>query len=194
MIGRAKAARKVRVIAVNDAVYPLWFADIVYAADASWWDEHRGLPGYRGEKWSSHGHLAHNNKLPAAERYGLYLIRGEDGERFSANPSVIHYGENSGFQAINIACHAVEWDGLVILVGFDMKMTGGRRHFFGDHPAGLRSTQQGYNRWPGLMAKAAAAMPKTMRIVNCTPESALDCFPFMPLDAALSGKATADAS
>lgn len=185
LIGRARAAGKVRVIAVNDAVYPLWFADLVYAADASWWDEHRGLPGFRGEKWSSHGNLAHNNKLPATERYGLYLVRGEDGEGFSMNPSVIHYADNSGFQAVNIAGHAIEWDGLVFLVGFDMRMTEGRRHFFGEHPNNLRATQQGYSRWPALMAKAAAAMPRTMRIVNCTPGSALTCFEMMDLRQAL---------
>lgn len=176
LIGRARAAGKVRVIAVNDAVYPLWFADIVYAADASWWDEHKGLPGFRGERWSSHGNAQHNDKRTAAERYGLYLIKGEDGDGFSLDPSFIHYGDNSGFQATNIAGHAIGWDGLIGLVGFDMRMTDGRRHFFGEHPQGLRSTQQGYSIWPDRFAKAAAAMPATLRIVNCTPGSALTCF------------------
>lgn len=185
MIGRARAAGRVRVIAVNDAVYPLWFADMVYAADASWWNEHAGLPGFRGERWSSHGNAQHNDKRQSAERFGLYLIKGVDGEGFSLDPSLIHYGENSGLQAMNIAGHAIGWCGLIIGIGFDMRMVNGRRHFFGEHPQGLRATQQGYGRWPAFFAKAAEGLPKDTRIVNCTPGSSLTCFETMDLRQAL---------
>jgi hypothetical protein len=186
-IGRARAAGKIRVIAVNDAVYPLWFADAVYASDESWWQEHRGLPGFRGEKWSSHGTLSHNNKLAARDAHGLNLIRGVDGDGFCFDPAVIHYGDNSGFQAINLAGHFIGWEGLIALVAFDMRIVDGRRHFFGEHPPTLRSTISGYEKWPRRFAKAAEMLPCGIRIWNATASSALTCFPHLPLADVING-------
>lgn len=115
------------MITVNDAVYPLWFADIAYACDGEWWKAHRGLPGFEGEKWSSHGNQQHDNKLPIVEEFGLSLIKGKDEPGFSVDPSFIHYGNNSGFQAINLGLHLTEKP--IMLVGFDLRPTeNGRRH------------------------------------------------------------------
>ena len=64
----------------------------------------------------------------------------------------------------------------MILVGFDMRRVEGRSHFFGEHPAGLRRTLNGYERWPEKFERAAASLPDGIEIINCTPGSALTCF------------------
>src|SRR3990167_6401454 len=50
-IAIARAKDFIRVIAVNDAVYVCWFADIAYACDVKWWRYHGSLAGFRGEKY-----------------------------------------------------------------------------------------------------------------------------------------------
>lgn len=188
----AAACRGVPVVAVNDAYRLFPFAAVLYAADEAWWDAHGGAPDFAGEKWSAHGHPGHNDKRACAERHGLSLIRGADADGFCLDPSRIHYGDNSGFQAGNLAAHWLGWRGRIVLVGFDMRAPDGRRHFFGDHPGPLHraKSQDELKRYFGAFIRkfeaAARLLPAGLEIVNATPGSALTCFPFLPLQAALA--------
>jgi hypothetical protein len=186
----AAACRGHRVIAVNDAYRLLPFADILYACDAAWWGVHRGAPVFSGERWSCHGSRAHNDKLACADRYALNLVQGDSREGFSFDPARIHYGSNSGFQAINLGIHF--GSGLsrrrILLVGFDMHAPGGRAHFFGDHPPGL-AQDKNYGRFLSAFERAAKALPPGLKIINCTPGSALRCFPMADLNDALTAAA-----
>lgn len=177
------------VIAVNDAYRLLPFAEVLYACDAEWWQHHAGCRDFAGERWSSHGNAQRNDKRAAAGEYGLTLVRGAEGEGFSHEPDLIHYGEMSGFQAVNIALHMMGWAGRVILVGFDLAPRDGRRHFFGEHPQGLRSTIVGpggaYEKCIGFFTRAAALLPSTVEIVNCSPGSALRAYKMMDIADAL---------
>jgi len=170
---------KEQTIAVSDVGRLLMpDAAILYSCDAAWWKHHRGAPGFRGERWSSHGSSIHDNKREVGQLYGLNLIAGRDGQGFSSDPTVIHYGSNSGFQAVNLALNlGAEY---VVLVGFDMR--GG--HFFGAHPRGLRNSTS-YRNFITAFERAARRMPDGVRIVNATPNSALRCFPMVDLDEAL---------
>lgn len=172
------------VVAVQDAYRLLPFADVLYGCDRRWWNEREGCPDFQGEKWSSHSVSAsfEDNKDEAARRWGLNLILGQDGETFAREPDVIHYGSNSGFQAVNLAIQFGAT--FIVLVGFDMRMVGGKRHFFGDHAAPLRNTED-YSGFVTAFTKAAAKLPAHITIINCTPGSALTCFPMMSLEDAI---------
>lgn len=184
----AERCRGLPALAVSDAWRLLPWADVLYSCDVDWWDAHNGCPAFRGEKWSSHGNAArpgvhaHNDKLPAAEKYCLNLVQGRAAEGFSLDPSVIHYGSNSGFQAINLAI--LFGAKRILLIGFDLK---GRGHFFGDHPKGLNRCPD-YARFLPPFERAAKLLPEDIRIVNCTPGSALRCFEAMDLHDALSAQ------
>ena len=182
----AAQCRGHKVIAVNDAYRLLPFADILYGCGALWWQVHKGCVGFAGEKWSSHC-LERNNKLQTAEKYGLNLVRGADADEFSFDPDRIHYGDNGGFQAVNFGILKLGAKGRIALVGFDMRIVDGKRHFFGDHPAPLVNTSPsgGYKRWPKIFETASRSLPAWLEIVNCTPGSALTCFPMMDLADAL---------
>ena len=87
---------------------------------------------------------------------------------------MIHYGSNSGYQALNIA--VLMGATRIILLGFDMKRVQGKSHFFGEHPKGL-SNGDGY----GLFIEkfqTAVDLPKeaAIEVLNCTPDSALPWF------------------
>jgi hypothetical protein len=183
---RCQAAATHRLIAVNDAYKLLPKADILYACDSAWWAHHKGCKGFAGEKWSSHdfnqGRL--NDKLNTAQAYDLHLVDGvhAEAEGFSFNPERIHYGANSGFQAINLALLFGVAE--VVLVGFDMRAVEGKQHFFGNHPRPLNNP----NMYPTFLENftiAARLLPPSIRIVNATPNSALTCFPSATLEACL---------
>ena len=150
-------------------------AELLYACDASWWHFHRGARAFKGERWSTHESTRRNNKAEVAKLFGVRLVEGGEGEGFSSNPDLIHYGGNSGFQAVGLAL--LMGARRVALAGFDMHGA----HFFGKHPAGLRNTGS-FSGFIKCFERAALALPANLSIVNCTPGSALRCFPFGSLE------------
>lgn len=126
---------------------------------------------------------------PTAEKYNLKHIRGEWGDGLSTTPGVIHYGHSSGYQLLNLA--TVEY-GITecVLIGYDLRypkgydgkrqITGGKRHYFSEYPQELQhwTTQ---NIGPegelnGLLDCYKTIDTKGIRIINCSPGSALDFF------------------
>lgn len=178
------------VVVVNDAYRLVPHAQMLYACDAAWWHHHRGALDFLGERWSSNGlpaRVRHNDKSDCAALWGLRLIYGKDGEGFSLEPDCIHYGGNSGFQAVNLAILMGARN--IILAGFDMHMENGR-HFFGDHPKPLRNLRN-FSKCIAAFDRAAKTLPPQIQIRNATPGSALRCFPEVDLHDALSAPAYA---
>jgi hypothetical protein len=68
----------------------------------------------------------------------------------------------------------------VLLLGFDL----GGTHFFGPHPEGLKNTK--LHRFEQFKRQFASYRPKGVEIINCTPGSALTCYPTATLDACLA--------
>jgi hypothetical protein len=169
------------VIACQDAWRRLPWAEVMYGCDDRWWNVHEGCPDFRGEKWSAHGDAQNNDKREVARKYGVRLLAGAAGRGFSYDPCLIHYGDNSGFQTLNLAILMCHRPATLVLVGFNM---GGPGHFFGDHPPGL-TNQQNYAKWVHHFDKAAKTLPPDVKIINSTPDSMLKCFPFLELEQAL---------
>lgn len=174
-----KVRGKTRVIAVNDACRLAPWADILYAADRPWWDYHKGVPDFPGEKWTqdkSGGDVA-------AARWGLQCVRSETRAGLSFDPAFIHQGANSGFQVLNIA--VLISGGPIFLLGYDMQCTGGRAHWFGDHPPQVhRDANYAYFRraYDQAAPELAAA---GIDVINCSRETALTCFRRATIDEVL---------
>lgn len=169
------------VVVCQDAWRLMPWADKLYGCDARWWNEHNGVPDFKGEKWSTHDPVkSANDKSAEAEKYGINLVKGAAGSTFSSDPSVIHYGQNSGFQSINLAI--LLGSPYIVLVGFNMRHVGGKAHFFGNHPGTLYQNDS-YEKFCGDFDKAAAATDIT--IINATPDTALTSFPCLPLEEAI---------
>jgi hypothetical protein len=91
-------------------------------------------------------------------------------------------GQNGGYQAVNLAYLAGA--SRVLLLGYDMHGT----HWFGEHPR--KTVHSHYSMFMGRFARLARFMPRLPRkfeVINCTPGSALTCFPRMELEQALAG-------
>lgn len=169
------------VVAVSDAYRLMPWAPVMHSADTDWWKVHNGCPDFAGEKWTLRKEY---NDQAVIEKYGLKAIHERHSNGFSLNQHWVMSGENSGLQAINLAI--LMGAARVVLVGFDMRIVEGRRHFFGDHPAPLRNND--YRKLLGYFRNAAANMPDGIEVINCTPGSAIAHFPFMSLEDALAGK------
>jgi len=170
-----------RVLVVQDAYRLMPWADALYGCDARWWDSHRGCSDFTGIKWSTHakGSCA-DDKIDVGEKYDLHLVKGAHSGGFSTDPGVIHYGDNSGYQALNLA--VLFGSTYIVLVGFDMRHVGGKSHFFGDHPQGLHQRPE-YESFARKFDKAPA--PDGVTIINATPGSALRCYQMMDLEKAI---------
>lgn len=163
-------------IAVNDTYRLAPDADMLYAADESWWQQYPEAKFFPGLKVS----IGMNQKAkPLFDDQLLLLYSGEDG--FDECTSNLRTGGNSGYQAVHIAIHAKARR--ILMFGFDMHGKNGL-HWFGRHPAPLRNTvdYDFQKRVIRFRALAEAAKTQNVEIINCCLGSAIDAFPIRTLD------------
>jgi hypothetical protein len=67
-----------------------------------------------------------------------------------------------------------------------MQNTGGRAHWFGDHPKPLRQADNPSDFVPYFDALAPEYAAAGVRVINATAETALRCFERMPLEQAVA--------
>ena len=174
---------RVRVIAINDAWQVAPWAEVLYACDWRWWLKHNGVPAFTGLKVALSNARAHLDAYPE-----IHLLENTGTEGLEFEPTGLRTGRNGGYQAINLAVHLGAKR--ILLLGYDMKAAAdGRTHWFGDHadwptrPSVF--AQAMLPHFPGL---AAALEVLGVEVVNCTPDSALDTFPRVPLEDALADR------
>lgn len=178
----AHARGDIRVVAINDAIYPCWFADLGYACDNKWWEFHRGVPGFPGLKLrlkvvdEASGHDTN-----WCRHEDVRTVQSSGTQGFDPNPQRIRSGGNSGYQVLHLLAHLQV--ARIIAVGLDMN---GRGHWFGDHPQGVRTYGENFeNRIPEFEALAKVFRERGVRVVNCSPGSALRCFEVADLETTL---------
>jgi hypothetical protein len=161
-----------------------------YACNLAWWDHYwcPALEASPAEKWTCN--------LEAALRYGLNWVPEKNAPGLSTNPSVIHHGHGSGYTLLNLAY--LMGAERIVLLGYDMKYApdydgrsqyvgSGPRHYFDEYPTALQ-------HWPSkkvvggvhvelIELYRSVACQGLVEIVNCTPDSAIDCFPKASIDA-----------
>ena len=171
------------LFACNNAYQLAPDAALLYCLDYKWWShfwpEVKDLPA---EKWTV------NER--AAKEFGINLIAEKNARGLSTDPSVIHHGHGGGYTLVGLAYRAGAER--IILLGYDCKFApdydgkardigSSPRHFFGEYPAHMQ-------HWPSVMVKGGVhielvdlyrsiAEQGLVEIVNCTPGSAIDCFP-----------------
>ena len=157
-------------------------ATLLYSVNMAWWDHYfhevRDLPC---DKWTTN--------VAAAARYDLNWVAEKFMWGLSEDQNVISHGHGSGFSLVSMA-HRAGADRIVLL-GYDLKYApdydgksqtiGSQpRHFFGEYPSKMQ-------HWPSVQVLRgvhielrelyrAVAKQGLVEIVNCTPDSAIDCF------------------
>jgi hypothetical protein len=148
-------------VCVNDAFRMAPWGDVLYAADVEWWQRNPDAYNFDGLKVTCMASMK-DKRVNVLQQGGL--------EGFDPRLTHIKTGGNSGYQAIHFAIHAKAKR--ILLYGFDMHGD----HFFGKHKPPLRNTAA--EHYDGWIARFPALMGRGSEIINCTPGSALKCFPF----------------
>ncbi len=182
--GRRDAGQDVRCIAINDAYRLAPWADVLYFCDDKWWRwHHRKIGDWKGLIVRLQG---------GEHDFGdarIKVLRNLDEKRgLSERRDGLHTGQNSGYQAINLAVHLGARR--IVLLGYDMQapLVGGlpKTHWFGDHPGGTSPDvyAQMLPHFESLVEPLAA---RGIEIINATPSSRLHCFPTKTLATVLAG-------
>ncbi len=164
------------VVAVNDASRLAPWADCVYACDRRWWEAHPETQALAGLKYGLRA-------VPS--RPDVQILQQGSDRGISLDPSVIHTGKNSGYQAVNVAVHLGA--ARILLLGYDMQPgPKGRMHFFGADPWN-RHLDTPFVLFRALFETLVEPLKAAgIAIVNCTRETALTCIPRQSLEEALA--------
>ena len=151
----------------------------MYAADAHWWHHHIHdiNMGFSGKRWSCDPPGNTNWGKRDVSEWDITVLDckvGRNAPGLSRDPTAVHSGGNSGYQAIGLAYHLGATR--IILLGFDMHHHSGKSHFFGDHPKEFANSNAKPDRF---VAAFRTIKPEEygIEILNCSRETALDAFP-----------------
>ena len=172
---------KAVVIVINDNYRLAPWADHHYACDSQWWKWHEDDPtllNFQGQKWSQTESWTAEDMEHFTKKHRIRFVKSQSGQGLSTEEGLIYQGSNSGYQAINLAYHLGAKK--IVLLGYDMQMTNGKSHWFGDHPNNVKSS---YTNWMPFYENLAKSLPGYgLDIINCTKETALTCFPRQSLE------------
>lgn len=206
-VRRARIAGKVAgCIAVNDTYLWAPWADVCYFADSQFWEWHTAglykpllglkadqvrerFASFAGQKCSVHviGNKIEDNKIKDESIHILWNKRStNNAQGFSLDQRVLEtaHGKNSGFQALNIA--ALAGAKTIILLGLDGRPAAdGREHFHGGHPRPTPAAFYEAMR-KGFSAAENEIKAAGVKVLNCSPGSAIDSFSKMKIEEALA--------
>lgn len=175
--------------ACNNAIIMAPDAALLYAVNYRWWKHyHEQVKTLPCEKWTT-------NRL-AADEFGLNWIAEKNAPGLSQDRDIIHHGHGSGFSLVSMAYR--NGAKRIILLGYDLKYSqdyDGRnrqpgsapRHFFGEYPSAMQ-------HWPTVKVKNGVHVELVemyrevkrqglVEIINATPDSAIDCFDQVEIEA-----------
>ena len=155
--------------------------DVLHGCNYQFWDYFypldERLRNGKFDKWTTRPEL--EGKYP-----GVQYIREEWIPGLSTDKSYIAAHHGTGPQLVNLALHY----GMkkMLLLGWDMRHKG-KRHFFGEYPEPMRHYTKGLGpdgELLGLIKEMETIKPEDygIEIINCTPDSAMKCFPMGNLE------------
>ena len=153
---------------------------MVYGCDGPWWKHRNGLPEFKGLKACFGG-----NDLAGYKDIRRISIDRRKDEILLQHVGLVGSGGNSGFQALNLA---VQFGAKrILLIGFDMSLSGGV-HWYGPNKwqGANNPNDSNFKRWIDAFHGSASLLESMgIKVINCSPFSALQCFPKMSIEDAL---------
>lgn len=188
------------VIAINDAIRLAPWADVLYSSDKGWWLRHaKAMRSFPGLKVRVHNSLAKPAVRPMPGKHcqgchlrtkgdgkcwcdGIVTLRNLGSRGLSLEPDALYTGDNSGTAAINLA--VLLGAKRILLLGYDMDTYKGRRHFYDTEAQSCSSPFFKFRKLTERLVEPLKAAG--VDVINCSRRTALDCFPVVSLEQALS--------
>jgi len=156
-LDQVQAVRGMRVIAVNNAFELAPDAEALIAQDSTWWKMYPQAKKFAGRKFSTRDLSGVEQIFPTKK---------------------LMHSTCSGVVALEYFAQVSRPDDVCLLLGADMRGT----HYFGRYTNGLSNTtderrqvhHRQFSQWRDSHPKA--------KVFNCTPGSALACFPMSRLE------------
>ena len=169
------------VIAINDSWRlcrgddGIYFNDHIYGTDMKWWKYAIGdiTRDYDGNLWTQR--VAWTEE---PEGLGIQCLESEAKPDLCDEIGKIHTGSNSGYAAINLAYHLSAKT--IVLLGYDMRMSGSRRHWFSDRPEHFNVSSD-YNAFIRQL-NTIDTKKHGIEILNASRRTSLTCFPLVNLE------------
>lgn len=173
-----------RVAVVNSSAPFAPWADLLYFTDSGWYEDRRELVvNWPGLVVS----MSRTAKREMPDKVKRVKGEGEPSLPIRGFPPlgspVIWQGRSSGHTLISlmIAMGAT----CLPLVGYDMRLVGGREHCHSEYSGPRDLDQYAREFVPAFAGWNEAALAAGVMIINCTPGSAITEFPFADLDEVL---------
>ncbi|WP_192246108.1 hypothetical protein [Mesorhizobium silamurunense] len=166
-IGRARSLDRCRVIAINDNMFPCWFADIGYACDKVWWNSKNGVPGFPGLKVS----------LEITGYHDIRTMKNTGIEGYDDTPGCLRSGSNGGYQSVHLAAKIGASSGGIILAGFDFSDNGSREHWFGLHEGSMDKHSNITERLRLFRILTNELAKRGVKVFNATLQSNINWLP-----------------
>lgn len=150
-------AAAIRAVAVGSAWRLAPWADALASSDAAWWEAHPGALKFAGRKFTA-----------AYSHEGIADVERIRGAARESNSGLLGM-----MAAVSMGARRL------LLLGFDLHGA----HFFGQHQPPLKNP--GPQQFRVFASQFNRYHPRGVEIINCTPGSALDCYPKAALEIAL---------
>lgn len=164
--------KNLKTICINRNYEASPWADILYACDEDFWKYYPEALDFKGLKITQ--------SAEAARKYGLHYLQVHPfPPGLSFDPEFVHGGQNSGYQALNLA--VLLGAKQIILLGYDMRLGKDKAgqdtiHWFGRHRAHLEK-QGNFKKWIEYFNSTVPDLEKAgVKVINCSPGSAIQCF------------------
>ena len=174
------ARGRAKVMAINCTWEIAPWADALYACDGSWWECQDPRYGQHAIREFLGLLVSGNSHTTGARHLAIKTVNDTlyPGSTFGG-------GGNSAFQAINIA--ALWGASRILLTGVDCMKPGEHHHGRHTNTKPLaHSRQSNMDKWQVAFGEVAPLLAaRGVDVVNCSRETALECFPRMTIDLAL---------
>lgn len=164
------------VIGVNSAFRACSWIPFTFFGDSRWFKwEYKALKKYTGTLVTCQAKLENPDELPVKR-----LVKGRKAQGISIKRYEVSWNNSSGGAAINLAYHLGARR--IVLIGYDMKPSKSKHNFHDAYPVG-KPERNPYIHFLRAFSKIKNDADKLgVEILNATPDSAIECFPFVKLE------------
>jgi len=183
-----------KVLTINDSWRLAPWAHASYFCDWQWWQMQQAknprakLSTAPGGEVGFHDMIYRAFWITSSPKFAdnpqVHCIQLTGDRGLETSPVGVKHGSNSGYQAINLAY--LLGAARIILLGYDMKCQAAHTHWH-DEPRQAQPVFQTVldSFIPAFDTLAAPLKEAGVEVINCTPDSALKCWPYVPLEEVL---------